>query len=242
MSKSSEMTRKDMKEPDQFQVAAGEAASWLKGHGRTAALASGLAALVLVVVVVVGVLRDRSATAAGALLSEVYKAAAGEISSVPLPGLPGPFFADDAARQRAVLAAAGRVVAEHPSSRAAALAALAAGDAHLRLAEWDAATASYQTYLASAPKEDSFRFGALEGLALVAEGQGQADAALAAWTRLGLEVPSQSDRADLEKARLLAAAGKKAEARQLLGGFGEAHKGSPLTGEASDRLAKLGGT
>jgi hypothetical protein len=53
-------------------------------------------------------------------------------------------------------------------------------------------------------------------------------------------VPGLADRADLAKARLLAAAGKKDEARQLLAGFGEAHKGSALSGEASERLARLG--
>jgi tetratricopeptide (TPR) repeat protein len=241
MSKSGELTRKDMKEPDQFQVVAGQAASWLKGHGRPALVAGGVTVLVLVVALVITSLRERSAAAAGALLSDVYKAAGGEISSIPLPGLPGPFFATDAARQKAVLEAAAKVLAQYPATRAAAMASLAKGDAHLRLGEWDAAASAYQGYLAAAGKDDPFRFGALEGLALVAEAKGGPDGALAAWARLAAEVPAQSDRADLEKARVLAAAGKMAEARQLLTAFGEAHKGSPLAGEAAERLSKLGG-
>jgi tetratricopeptide (TPR) repeat protein len=127
------------------------------------------------------------------------------------------------------------------STRAGALAALAKGDAHLKLGEWDAAAAAYQAYLAAAPRADAFRFGALEGLALVEEGKGNADAAVAAYARLSAEVPAQSDRADLAKARVLSAAGKKDEARKLLATFAETHKASPLAGEASDRLAKLGG-
>lgn len=241
MSKSDELSRKDMKEPDKFQVVAGEAASWLTGHRRQSVLVGGAVVAVLVVAVVVSSLRERGATRGGALLSQVYKAASGEISSVPLPGLPGPFFASDAERQKAVITAAAAVLAEAPGSRAAALAALAKGDAHLRLGEWDAAAAAYQSYLGSAAKGDSLRFGALEGLALVEEGKGQAEAALAAWSRLGAEVPAHGDRADLAKARLLAAAGKKAEAMSLLGGFAEAHKESPLAGEASERLTKMGG-
>jgi tetratricopeptide (TPR) repeat protein len=241
MSKSGEMTRKDMKEPDQFQAAAGEAASWLQGHRRTAVFGGGAAALVLVVALIVSAVRERSAAGAGALLSEVYKAAGGEISSVPLPGLPGPFFPTDAARQKAVVEAAARLLAEYPGSRAAVLGALAKGDAHLRLGEWDAAATAYQAYLGAAGTGDALRFGALEGLALVAEAKGNTEGALSAWTRLATEVPAQSDRADLEKARLLAAAGKTAEARQLLSGFGEAHKASPLAAEAADRLSKLGG-
>jgi tetratricopeptide (TPR) repeat protein len=240
MSKNAELSRKDMKEPDQFQAAAGEAASWLTGHRRQSTLIAGAAVAVLVAALVVSWLRDRSAQAAGAALSAVYKAAGAELSPVPLPGVSGPFFASDAERQKAVVDAAAKALADHGSSRAGALAALAKGDAHLKLGEWDAAAAAYQAYLATAPKDDALRFGALEGLALVEEGKGNGEAALAAYARLAAEVPGLADRADLAKARLLAAAGKKDEARQLLAGFGEAHKGSALAGEASERLAKLG--
>jgi len=239
MSKNAELSRKDMKEPDQFQVVAGEAASWLTGHRRTAVLVGGGAVAALVVALVVASVRERSAQQAGGALAEVYKVAGAELSSVPLPGASGPFYADDTARQKAVVEAASRAVAAGGS--AGALASLAKGDAHLKLGEWDAAGAAYQAYLAAAPKDDAFRFGALEGLALVEEGKGQPDAALAAYARLAAEVPGQADRADLSRARLLAAAGKKDEARQLLAAFGEAHKGSPLASEASDRLSRLGG-
>lgn len=241
MSKNAELTRKEMKGPDQFQVVAGEAASWLTGHRRQTVLVGAAVLAVMVLVAVVSSVRAGSARQAGAALAEVYKAAGGEVSSVPLPGLPGPFYPSEAARQKAVVEAAARVLAESPSTRAGALAALAKGDAHLKLGEWDAAAAAYQAYLAAAPREDSLRFGALEGLALVEEGKGNLDAALAGYARLAAEVPAQADRADLAKARLLAAAGKKEEAKKLLATFGEAHKASPLAGEASDLLARLGG-
>ena len=64
---------------------------------------------------------------------------------------------------------------------------------------------------------------------------------LAGWVRLGGEVPAQADRADLERARVLAASGRTDEARALLASFSDAHKGSMLTGEAAERLARLGG-
>ncbi len=241
MSKNAELSRKDIKEPDQFQVAAGEAASWLTGHRRTALLAGGAAVAALVVAVVISSVRERAQQAAGGALSEVYRAAAGEITPVPLPGSTGPFFATDAERQKAVITAAGKVIAEHGGTRAAALASLAKGDAHVKLGEWDAAAAAYQAYLAGADKADGLRFGALEGLALVEEGKGNVDGALAAYARLAAEVPAQADRADLAKARLLVAAGRQEEARKLLAAFTEAHKDSQLAGEASERLSKLGG-
>jgi tetratricopeptide (TPR) repeat protein len=241
MSKNAELSRKDMKVPDQFQVAAGEAASWLTGHRRTAVLVGGGAVVVLAVALAVSGLRERSADAVGGALAGVYRVAGADLSPVPLPGVAGPTFATDAERQRAVVDAVAKAAPALGSSRARALAALAEGDARFKLGEWDAAAKAYQAYLAGAPREDSLRFGALEGLALVEEAKGDGDAALAAYARLAAEAPAHADRADLARARLLAAAGKQDEARKLLAGFAEAHKGSPLAGEASERLAKLGG-
>ncbi len=173
--------------------------------------------------------------------SELLAAMGGEISSVPLPGLPGPFYPTEEAKQRAVVTAAEQVMGEHGGTPAAALAALAAGDAHLRLKEWDAAKAAYERFLSGAAKGDSLRFGALEGLGLAEEGKGNLDGAAQAYGRLGREVPSFADRADLDRARVLVAAGKTAEAKDLLAKFSDAHKDSQLTAEAAERLARLGG-
>jgi tetratricopeptide (TPR) repeat protein len=241
MSKSAELSRKEIKQPDQFQVVAGEAASWLTGHRRQSVILGGVLVAALIVALGVSAWRERRSAGAAALLSEVYRTAGGELSSVPLPGVPGPFYPSDGVRQKAVIQAAEQVLAGYPGTSQAALAALAKGDAHLRLGELDAAGTAYQGYLASARRTDSFRFSALEGLALVAEGKGDTAGALAGWVRLGAEVPAQADRADLERARLLAASGKLEEARALLTAFADTHKKSMLGGEAAERLAKLGG-
>jgi tetratricopeptide (TPR) repeat protein len=241
MSKSSELSRKEIKQPDQFQVVAGEAASWLTGHRRQSIIIVGAVAVALLGALAVSAWRDRHASAAASLLSEVYRTAGGEISAVPLPGVPGPFFPTDAARQEAVAVAAEKVLASYPGTSQGALAALALGDARLRLGQFDAAAGAYQVYLSTAKRTDSFRFSALEGLALAAEGKGDPAGALAAWIRLGTEVPAQADRADLERARLLAATGKVDEARALLTAFSDKHKMSMLSGDAAERLAKLGG-
>jgi tetratricopeptide (TPR) repeat protein len=241
MSKSAELTRKDMKEPDKFQVVAGEAAAWVTARKKQSLIIVLVVAAVVVALVAGLGLSDSKAHSAGAALAEVYRVAGGEISPVPLPGVQGPFFPTDEARQKAVAEAAAKVAAQHAGTHAGALASLALGDAKLRLGEWDAAVTAYDAYLAGAPKGDALRFGALEGLAMAEEGKGSADASLAAWARLGAEVPGYADRADLEKARVLAQAGRREEARKLLAGFAEAHKESILTGEAAERLAKLGG-
>ena len=235
------ITRKDMKEPDKFQVAAQQAATWVSSRRKHVVLAGAIAVGVLLAVAVFSGLQLSKAEEAGAAGSDLLGAMGGEISSVPLPGLPGPFYPSEEARQKAVLAAAERVLAEHRGSGPGLLAQLAKADAQLRLHDLDAAAASYDAFLAAAPKGDSLRFGALEGIALAKEGKGDLDGAAQAYERMAKEAPAFADRADLERARLLAAAGKPDEARKLLAGFGTAHKESLLAGEANSRLARLGG-
>jgi len=239
-SKTSVISRKDMKEPDKFQHAAEQAAGWVAARKRQAIVAGGAAIGLVLLVVVVLVVRSSRSQATGAAVSQLLETVGGTVSSVPLPGSPGPFFPTEEARQRAIVGAADQLLAQHGGG-AAAVAALAKGDAHLRLREWDAATAAYERYLGAAARDDSLRFGALEGLALVAEGQGNLAAAADAFARMAKEAPAFSDRADLERARVLAAAGKTDEARQVLAAFPEQHKESPLAPEAAQRLGKLGG-
>ncbi len=241
MSKPDVLTRKDMKEPDKFQQAATQAAGWLATRRKHVVYAGAAVVGALVVVVVLSAVQTRRAERSGAAASDLLEAMGGEISSVPLPGFPGPFYASEDARQRAVAATAERVLAEHPGSGAATLAALARGDALLRLRDWELARSAYERFLADARKDDSLRFGALEGLALAAEGAGNLEAAAQTYERLAREAPAFADRADLERARVLARAGKTAEAKDLLAAFGDKHKESLLTAEASQQLARLGG-
>ncbi len=241
MSKTDVITRKDMKEPDKFQVAANQAASWMASRKKHLVIAAAAAVAVLVLATILSTVRAQREKEAGAAAAGLLTAAGGEISAVPLPGVTGPFYADEQARQRAVLAEADRLIAAHPGTGAATLAELARGDAQLKLRQWDQAAAAYQKFLAAAPSDDSLRFGAIEGLGLVAEAKGDLAGAAAAYERMGKEAPKFADRADLERARVLEAAGKPAEARALLEGFAERHKDSALAPEAAARLARLGG-
>jgi tetratricopeptide (TPR) repeat protein len=233
------ITRKDMKEPDRFQQAAGQAASWATAHKRQVRLvAVGALAAVILVAAILAIQSSR-AQRAGTAASELLRTVSGQVSTAPLPGDAVPTFPTEEAKQRAIVAAADQVLAS-AGGGGAALAALAKGDAHYKLREWDAAKAAYDRYLGLASTDDSLRFGALEGIALVAEAQGKLDDAAQAWARVGQEAPAFADRADLERARVLGQAGKTEEARQLLAKFAEQHKESPLTGEAAERLSRLG--
>lgn len=239
-----ELTRKEMKGPDRFQAIAGKAATWAAGHQRQISLA--VVGLLAAVVVAAGVAiwRHGREEKAGALLYRALDTLDGLVTSASVPSLDAagrPVFRSSDEMRKAVVAAAGDVRREYPSSTAAETAALASGDAHLRLGEWDAAIADYQAFLQRAPANDSLRFGALDGLARALEGKGDLDKGAATFERLGAEVPFMKGRATLERARLLAKAGKVDEAKKLLASFPGEVKDPILEAEARERLAKLGG-
>jgi tetratricopeptide (TPR) repeat protein len=230
-----ELTRKEMKGPDKFQVAASGAADWMSKHQKQVGGAA-LAVLVVVVAAIgVSSWQDSQRAAAGGLLYKAISAASGEVSSVPLPNFDRPTYRTTEEKERAVLDAAGQVRSRHGSSRAGATAALLEGDAHLGLKQWDAAIASYQAFLSSAPADDSLRFGGLDGLARAQEGKGDLDAAAKTYEKAA-EIGFFKDRAALERARVLARAGKADDARKAVESVS---KESPLFPEAQERLARL---
>jgi tetratricopeptide (TPR) repeat protein len=240
MSDDEVLSRKDLKAPDKFQEVATRAVDWISGHKKNARAISIVVAAAVAIAIVAGLVASARSDKAGALAYEVVRAAGAEVSAVPLPGVPGPFYANDAERQKAVIAAAELAIGEYPSTAAGHLALLMKADAQYRLGEADAAVASYQKYLSETSSDDSLRFGALDGIAMALESKGKLDEAAAAWERSGREAPLFSDHADIERARVLALAGKKDEARKLLEGFAERHKGSQFAADAADRLARLG--
>lgn len=235
-----DLTRKEMKGPDWFLAKATEAVAWAGQNHKRIAVGLGGALAVLGVALGVSAWMEEREAKAGALLYRTLEAVDGEVSSGPLPGLGRKVFATASEKDRTVVAAAAEVREAYPSSAAARTAALAAGDAHVRLGEWDAAVESYQRFLADAPGDDSLRFAALEGLALAREGKGDLEQAARDFERLGAEAAAHRDRAALERARVLARAGKGEEARAILKRFPEEFKDSPLRPEAEERLRRLG--
>jgi len=236
-----EITRKEMKGPDRFQAAASEAVEWAAGRRKQLLMGLGSVIALSLVAVAVNAWLETTHERAGTELYRALEAAEGEIAAVQLPGVQRLTFATAAERAGAVVAASEQARRSHPGSRAAATAALASGDARLELREWDGAIADFKAYLSEAPASDSLRFSALDGIARALEGKGDLAAAADAWQRLALEVSFLKDRAALERARVLARAGKVDEARKLLQAFPEEHKDSTLKGEAQEQLARLGG-
>ncbi|HET7752728.1 MAG TPA: tetratricopeptide repeat protein [Anaeromyxobacteraceae bacterium] len=235
------LSRKEIKGPDQFQVAASQAVDWMTHRRKQVLLGAGAVVAVLVLGTVFVSMRASQEREAGALLYRAVDAAGGEISSVPLSGVPAPLFKNDEERQRAVIEAAQKVRDRRGGSRAATTATLMIGNAQYRLGDFDKALEAYRAFLAEAPSDDSLRFTALGGIAYALESKGQLDDAAKAWDEAANQSKSFADRAAIEKARVLAKAGKADEARKILGAFPEQHKESPLGAEAAEHLARLGG-
>lgn len=240
MANSSIITRKDMREPDRFQVVANQAASWLAARKKKAAVVGGVAVAIVIASGVVGYVQARRAQTAGRATSDLLELVGAPVLAKPEAGSTRKSFPTEEAKQRAVVAEADKVLATYGANRSADLAILTKGDALFALKEWDRAAAEYERYLKVAPKDDTLRFGALDGLGLVAEAKGDLPGAAKAYERMAQEAPKLADRADLERARVLASAGKVDEARQLLLKFGENHKDSVLARQASQQLAQLG--
>jgi len=240
MANSSVISRKDMREPDRFQAAATQAAAWLAARKKQTAIVGGAAAVVVLAVGVFGTVQTTRAEASGRATFDLLGVVAAPVVAKPDPASRQKSFPTDEAKQKAILAEADKVLAAYGSTRAARLAVLARANAFYSLKDWDKAAAEYQRYLGDAPGDDSLRFGALDGLGLVAEAKGDLAGAAQAYQRMAQEAPAFADRADLELARVLAKQGKADEARQILSKFSENHKDSPLAAEASEQLARLG--
>lgn len=235
-----ELTRKEMKGPDQFQVAFGRAATWVASNEKRVAWIVAVLAAVVAVGVGVSAWTGSREKQAAVLLYKALEDMEGVISSVPVSALSTPTFKTAEEKQRAVLAASEEVRHQYPSSEAARTATLAAGEAHFNLGENDLAIAAWEEYLRSAKDGDSLRFAALDGIARAQEAKGALDQAAGTFERLAGEAGFYRDRATLERARVLAKAGKGAEARKLLQAFPTDFKDSQLRPEAQEMLARLG--
>lgn len=241
MAKGTTLTRKDMKGPDKFQQASAEALDWATKHRKTIVRAAVAVVVVVVGAVAAQAVMERQHEKAGGSLYKAFDAMDGEISSVPLPGVPRPLFKTEEDKQKAVIAALESVKSEHSGTPSARTADLALGDAHLRLGEADKAIASYESFLKAAPKDDSLRFSAYQGLAFAQEAKGDLAKAAEQFDTLGKEVPAFKDQAALHRARLFERMGKVEEAKKILESFAKDFPDSAQKATATERLTKLGG-
>lgn len=238
------LTRKEIKKPDEFQVALARALDWAMAHARQLALAAGALAAVALIAVVIAKKAAATEARVGASLSEALSLAArpvvkGENPS-ELPPDARAYFQSEEEKSRVVAEALDKVRAEAGDGPARWLATLQLANLRAREGRYAEAIRLYEEALAAAPQEDALRASALEGLGYAYEAEaseGWYDKASAVFARLGTEA-GMGDRARYHEARLLDKVGKKDEARGAYTALA-ADPESPLAQRAQERLALL---
>ena len=215
--------RKQLKRPDEFQVVAGRAMSWMVANrGPVLGAAGAVIAIVLIAWGVTAWRSSREAKAGGELAEAL------ELQSRPISGdtasEPGQqTFATKEEREKAMIAALEKVRADHGGTTAARTAADAAG-----------AQKDLEAFLGGAAKDHPLRPFAQESLGYALEAQNHLDDARAAFEKLReLDLPA---RADYQVARLALVQGKP-DARQQLERVAKDHpKEADVVRDANERL------
>jgi hypothetical protein len=228
------LDRKQLKQPDEFQVYAGKAMHWVANNqGRV------VTAIVAIAVITVGVWgfaawRESHEEKAGSALSEALEIASRPIADETSPAKPPDVFPSKDAREKAVIAALQKVHADYGGSRAAHTAQAEIGFHEQTAGDNAAAVKDLQDFLSSSGRGHPLRFVAQEALGYALEAQGKLDEAKAAFDKLrDLGMPS---RADFQDARLALVQGKPDAKTQLEKVAKDYPKDEGIVREANERL------
>jgi predicted negative regulator of RcsB-dependent stress response len=233
------LDRKQLKQPDEFQVVAGKALQWiLKNQARV------IAGVVAVAVIALGAwayssYRDSREEKAGSALSEALEHASRPLAGEAAPGEPQDSYATKAERDKAVIGALQKVRKDFGGTRAAQTALAELGFHEQAAGDSAAATKDLQDFLSSAGGDHPLRAMAQESLGYALEAQGKLDEAKGAFEKLREDgMPSH---ADFQAARLALLQGKPDAKAQLEKVAKDYSKEQGIAREANERaeLASL---
>lgn len=233
------LDRKQLKQPDEFQVVAGKALQWILNNQ-----ARVIAGVVAVAAIALGAWafaswRESREEKAGSALSEALELASRPLAGEAAPGEPQDSFASKGEREKAVIAALQKVRSEYGGSRAAQTAQAELGFHEQAAGDSAAAAKDLQDFLSSAGREHPLRAVAQESLGYALEAQGKLDEAKAAFEKLREDgMPSH---ADFQAARLALLQGKPDAKAQLEKVAKDYPKDQGIAREANERaeLASL---
>jgi tetratricopeptide (TPR) repeat protein len=243
---SDKLTKKQLREPDAFQKAGGEARDWLEQRR-----------LAVVLIVVVGLLgfggfaiasyvsqrgEEKAAAELGQTVELLQRPVEGSTERPSTPPIDGkPPFKSQKEKDEAVVKALTEFRQKHRKSKSAHTAALALGEAALRLGKQDEAIGAFTEYAQTAPQSDLLRANALEGLGYAHEAKGQLDEAIKAFERMGKETtgPYLQGMGQFHKGRILEQQGKKEEAARVFAELAPANAGTAAARLAGERMVAL---
>lgn len=159
----------------------------------------------------------------------------------PIPGDEQKPFANQQAKDLALVAGLSPFRAEYSGTLPAATAALPLGEAELRLGQADGALPHFGDFLSRTPSTQILRVSALEGEGYAWEAKGQLDRALDAFERMSREDAGGflAGMGLYHRARVLLLQGKKTDAAQAFQELVTAKPGTPAATLAQDRLGLL---
>jgi hypothetical protein len=197
--------RKELRQPDEFQVVAGKAMEWMIARRQ---LLLGVGGAVVVLSLAgwgASAYAESREEKAGAELSDAL-----ELQGRPIAGEPSApgseTFATKDERTKAVQSALEKVRADYSSAEAARTAGAELGFLKLRNGDSAGAAPLLAEYVDKGQKDDPLRAVAIEALGAAQENQGKLDEAKATYARLA-EVGAP-ERAAYEQARILLVQGK----------------------------------
>ena len=227
--------RKELRKPDEFQVRAGRAMEWIAANQPLVLGAVGAVVLVALLAWGAAAYRSSRESTAGSQLAEAL-----ELGSRPIAGDPqaarlaaADTFASKDEREKATVAALGKVRAEHGSTTAGQTALAELGFHKLKASDNAGAQKDLEEFLKATDKNHPLRGFATESLAYALEGQGKLDEAHASFEKL--REAGLPERADFHAARLALVQGKP-DAKAQLQKVAETYPKDPVSMEANQRL------
>jgi hypothetical protein len=228
------LDRKQLKQPDEFQLLAGKAMQWVAANqGRVVTV------IVALAVVALGgwgyaAYRASHEEKAGAALSEALEKASRPLASEVAPGQPQDSYPSKEEREKAVIAALQAVRSGFGGTRAAETAQAEVAFHEQSSGDNASAAKDLQEFLSSAAVSHPLRFVAQESLGYALEAQGKLDEAKAAFDKL--RELGMAPRADFQGARLALLQGKPDAKAQLEKFAKDNPKELELAHEANERV------
>jgi tetratricopeptide (TPR) repeat protein len=205
--------RKQLRQPDEFQVWAGKSMGWVVAHQRQVVLVTGAVVVAALLGWAASAWRSSREEKAGGALAQAL-----EIQSRPIAGEAPPqegveTFPTKEDRSKAALEALEKVRADNTGTAAATTAIAQTGFLKLRAGDAAGAQKDLTDFLAQAGKDHPLRVFAQESLGYAYEAQNKIDDARSAFDKLReLGLPA---RADFQAARLSLVQGKPDAKQQL---------------------------
>ena len=234
------LTQKELRAPDAFQRAGGEARRWLEQRRTLVFVGAGALVVLALAAAILSSLAARREQQAARALGAALKTLDRPVGEA-IPGDEQKPYVTQSEKDRALVQAVTPVRADYKKTVSATTGALPLGDAELRLSRPDGALPLLEDFVAKSPSSQILRVSGLESQGYAWEAKGQLDRALEAFERMSREDGGGflAGMGLYHRARVLLLMGKKLEAADAFQEVVSAKPGTAAAALAEDRLGLL---